>query len=307
LLLFVLLCLGLGLAAALLRPQWFLQAEYARLRWLGGASLASTQAADHHWAQVQAGEGPSIVMVHGFTGAKENWLPMFPALRAHHRLHAPDLPGWGSSERKAGADYGFAAQAERLADWLRVQPDLVRPVTLVGHSMGGGIAALVAARYPELVDRLVLMDAAGVRFDDNDFTRAIARGEHPFAVHDRASLDRQLGLVFTHPPWVPWPADRAYIAMRRADDAFERDVLDRIARRPEALQPGIEAIGIRAPTLLLWCREDRIVDVSGAARYAGRIAGTQTVLLEDCNHMPMMEQPAATAAALLEFVGRGDS
>ncbi|MGQ0798683.1 MAG: alpha/beta fold hydrolase [Pseudomarimonas sp.] len=303
----ILVAAGLALAGFLLmafaRPGWFLQAEYARLRWLAGAQASTEVAADHRWSVVSAGSGNRIVLVHGFTGSKENWLPMFAALTQQHQVIAPDLPGWGESERKSGLDYGFSAQAERLAAWLRQQPTGGGPLTLVGHSMGGGIAALVAARYPELVSKLVLLDAAGVRFDDNDFSRAVARGEHPFEVSDRATLDRQLGLVFEQPPWVPWPADRAFIQRRIADQPFEREVLDRIARRDEALQPGIEAISIAAPTLLLWCRDDRIIDLSAARRYAGRIADTRTVLLEGCNHMPMMERPVETAAAIRGFVG----
>lgn len=296
------LAMGVFLLIGFLRPHWFLEAEYARLRLQGGAHTSVEIAAKHRWEVLTAGVGSRIVLVHGFTGSKENWLPIFADLAQRHTVIAPDLPGWGGSERKAGEDYGYPAQAERLAAWLRQQPAEALPLVLVGHSMGGGIAALVAARYPELVSKLVLMDAAGVRFDDNDFSRAVARGDHPFAVSDRVSLDRQLGLVFDVPPWLPWPASRAFILQRLNDDGFERDVLDRIARRDEALLPGIEAISIRAPTLLLWCRNDRIVDVSAANRYAGRIRDTQTVLLDQCNHMPMMEQPEATAGALARFV-----
>lgn len=290
------------LLAGLFRPQWFLAAEYARLRFMGGASEAVDQAADHRCSVLEAGEGPPVALVHGFTGSKENWLPIFAELAERHRVLAPDLPGWGKSERKDDADYGFSAQADRLGSWLQELPEGGFPLTLVGHSMGGGIAALVAARYRELVQKLVLVDAAGVLFDDNEFSRAVSRGDHPFEVIDRASLDYQLGLVFDHPPWVPWPADRALIAQRRADRAFERRVLASMKQGPEALQPGVEAISIRVPTLLLWCRNDRIIDVSAASRYAGRIANTQTELLGGCNHMPMMEQPAATAAALRQFM-----
>ena len=296
------LAVGAFLAIALLRPQWFLAGEYARLRLIGGATESVELAAGHRWSVLEAGRGRSVILIHGFTGSKENWLPVFSSLSEHYRVVAPDLPGWGSSERKIDEDYGFSAQAERLALWLQLQPESTLPVTLVGHSMGGGIAALLAARHPELVEKLVLVDAAGVRFDDNDFSRAVARGDHPFEVIDRASLDNQLALVFENPPWVPWPADQALIAQRRADRAYERRVLASFKQGPEALLPGIEAISIRAPTLLLWCRNDRIVDVSGARRYAGRIANSRTVLLDECNHMPMMEQPAATAAALRQFI-----
>ncbi len=290
------------LLVAFLKPAWFLEAEYARLGWQAGTRTVEERAAEHRLARLEAGDGPMIVLLHGFTGSKENWLPVIGPLAAAHRVVAVDLPGWGASERLDGADYGFAAQAQRISEILRRLGAENSPVVLVGHSMGGGGAALVAARTPQLVERLVLVDAAGVRFDDNDFSRAVARGEHPFEVSDRATLDRQLNLVFDRLPWVPWPADRALIAQRVADQPFERDVLQRIARSDEAVMPGEEARAIRAPTLLLWCRNDRIIDVSAAARYAERIAGSQTVLLDRCNHMPMMEQPMATADAILRFI-----
>jgi abhydrolase domain-containing protein 6 len=168
--------------------------------------------------------------------------------------------------------------------------------------MGGGIAAVLAARHPELVSKLVLMDAGGVLFRENAFGRAVVAGENPFAVSDRASLDRFFRTVFVEPPFVPWPADRALIARRIADAGFETRVLDAIGRGSDAFLPQREAATIRTPTLLLWCRADRVIDVSGADLYRTAIRGSVVALLEGCNHMPMMERPVETAAALKEFL-----
>lgn len=297
-----LLIVGAFVLAGLVRPQWFLDAEYARMRWLAGASESSVEMADHRWSQLTAGSGQTVVLVHGFTGSKENWLPAIGALAESARVIAPDLPGWGRSERKPNADYGLVAQADRLAQFLAELPVGDKRPVLVGHSMGGAIAALVAADHPELLDRLVLVDAAGTRFNDNDFSRAVATGEHPFEVTDRASLDRQLALVFNDPPWIPWPADRALIAQRRADLDFEIRVLDQIGRSVDAERPIQRAPTIQIPTLLLWCRDDRIIDVDAATRYAAVLPDSRTVLLEGCNHMPMMERPDATARAIGEFL-----
>lgn len=291
------------LIALVLRPQWALDLEFARQRALAGASVTDYAVAAHRWRVLEAGRGPPLILLHGFTGMKENWLPLAATLAKTHRVIAPDLPGWGESERHSDLAYGFNEQAERLAEFIRlVSPEV--PVGLVGHSMGGGIAALLVARHPELVDRLVLMDAAGVPFD-NDFARRVIRGEHPFEVTDRASLRRQLNLVFKQAPFVPWPADVAFVEQRSAQVEFEKSVLRAITgTEAAAFAPGEAARAITAPTLLLWCREDRVIDVSSAARYGERIANTRSVLLDDCNHMPMMEQPEATAAALLDFLAR---
>lgn len=288
------------LVALALHPALALQGEFARQRWLAGAREQASTAAGHRIVHLEAGRGATLVLLHGFTGSKENWLPLMRRLAPSHRVLAPDLPGWGDSTRLADADYGYAAQAERLAAWL---PKVAEgPVVLVGHSMGGGIAALLAARHPRAVSRLVLMDAGGVRYRDNDFGRAVLAGENPFAVRDRASLQRYLGTVFDQPPWVPWPADRALIARRIADARFEDAVLDAIGRGQDAFLPVQEATRIAVPTLLLWCEGDRVIDASAAALYRDAVHGSTVRLLQGCNHMPMMERPDETAAVLEEFL-----
>jgi pimeloyl-ACP methyl ester carboxylesterase len=287
---------GIGVAA----PEKVLDAEFARQRLLAGAAEHDVQVGDHRWRVVEAGHGPLIVLVHGFTGSKENWLPLMRELARTHRVIAPDLPGWGDSERHEGADYGPLAQVARLQAFLATLGE--RPVLLLGHSMGGQVVGLLAAREPDVADRIGLMSAAGVRFADNEFGRRVLAGENPFEVTDRASLDRYLGIVFADPPWVPWPASEALVRKRRDDVAFEQQVLDGIGRGPEALLLEQELGDIAAPVLLLWCRDDRVIDVSAAEIFHRGLRDSRTVLLAGCGHMPMMAQPGNVARAISEFI-----
>lgn len=296
-----LLMLAAVLLAGAVAPDAFLRGWFAVQRWQAGARVAHVDVDDHRIAYLEAGSGPPLVLLHGFTGMKENWLPLMAELAPHFRVIAPDLPGWGESTRIAGADYGFAAQALRanaLLAALRLEN-----ATLVGHSMGGGIAAVAAAQHPPELARLVLMDAAGVEFEENAFGRAVLDGGHPFAVVSRQGLQRYLSLVFDDPPFVPWPVSRALIERRIADESFEREVLASIGRGESAFLPGHAAAAISVPTLLLWCRDDRIIDASAATLYADQItrAPTSTVLLDHCNHMPMLERTDPTAQALHTF------
>jgi pimeloyl-ACP methyl ester carboxylesterase len=248
-------------------------------------------------------------MLHGYTGSKENWYRVARALKGRYRMVIPDLPGWGQSERKDGADYGYVAQSARLAAFLR-RPEIARnrPVALLGHSMGGGIAALTAARYPDLVARVGLLSAAGVRFQDNQFGIDVLAGSNPFGVSDDASLERYLATLFHSRetrPWAPWPASRIYIDQRRRDADFEQRVLDKIGRSDERFLPGAEAAKIAQPALLLWCREDKVIDASAMTLYAARIPHASQVLLEGCGHMSLMERPGETAEAVAMMVERG--
>ena len=287
------------------------RAQFQRQRVPVGLGEAQVEAAGHRWTYAFSADAPAdapvVVMLHGFTGSKENWYPLAERLRGRYRLLVPDLPGWGDSERKPGDDYGFVAQAARVDAFIRALSPR-RPVVLLGHSMGGGIAALVAARYPRQVARVGLLDAAGVRFKDNQFGIDVLAGRNPFAVTDRASLTRYIDTVFHRPeakPWIPWPASRGLIARRRADAGFEQAVLDRIGRGDERFLPGDEAVAIRQPALLLWCRQDAVIDPSALELYAAKMPQAAKVLLDDCGHMSLMERPDAVAAAVTALIQRG--
>jgi abhydrolase domain-containing protein 6 len=305
----------LVIAVALWRdPGLVIRAEFAKQRiLLGAASHSLVIDNDHRWTYVELAadkpDAPTIVMLHGYTGSKENWYRVARALKGRYRIVIPDLPGWGQSERKDGADYGFVAQSARVAAFLR-EPEIAqnRPVMLLGHSMGGGIAALTTARYSNLVARVGLLDAAGVHFKDNSFGIDVLAGKNPFGVSDAASLEHYLATVFHNRdarPWVPWPATDIYIAQRKRDAAFEQGVLDKIGRGDERFLPGAEAARISQPALLLWCRQDKVIDASAMTLYAARIPHASQVLLDGCGHMSLMERPGETAEAVAMLIERG--
>ena len=296
-------------ASALWRDPFLLvRGEFARQRVVAGLSRATVEAAGHRWVYAQReaddADAPTIVMIHGFTGSKENWYPLAHELGGRYRLLIPDLPGWGESERKPGAVYGFPEQAANVDAFIRAASPGA-PVILLGHSMGGGIAALAAVRYPRGIAKVGLLDAAGVRFKDNQFGLDVLAGKNPFGVDDQASLQRYLDTVFldaSAKPWLPWPASTGLIRKRIADADFERGVLDRIGRSEESLLPGEEAARIRQPVLLLWCRQDAVIDASALDLYAQRIPQARKVLLDGCGHMSLMERPRQVAAAVVDLV-----
>jgi len=313
------LCALAYVVVGLWHPEWVLWAEYARQRLVAHATRKVVAVDGHRIVYLEAGRGRTIVLLHGFTGSKENWLPLMARLQRSYRVIAPDLPGWGESSRLRGADYGPVAQAERVRDFLQVVQGSAPagggsasthsaalrpyrpPTVVVGHSMGGQILGLLASSHPDAVNRIVLMDSAGVSFKANDFGRGVLAGRNPFEVKSRADFHRFLHIVFADPPFAPWPADAAMVRLRAPQAAFEQSVLDRIGRGPEALLLASRLGQIQAPTLLLWCRGDGVIDVSAAQVFHAGIRDNRVVLLDGCGHMPMMEQPGVVAAALDAF------
>jgi pimeloyl-ACP methyl ester carboxylesterase len=301
-----------GLAWLVARPERLLRWEFARQRRRAHLQACALDIAGHRWAAacsagamsrdgvpVAPSQAPVLVMIHGFTGGKENFFPLARALHGSGAtLWLPDLPGWGDSTRVPGADYGYAAQAERVAAFIaRVSP--TRPVLLLGHSMGGAIAVLVAARYPSCVAALALLAPAGAPFTANAFALDTLAGGHPFAVHDAASLRRYLRLLFPERstrPWAPWPASAAYIRRRRNDDAFEREVSAAMAG-PDRFLPEAEAERIHVPVRLLWGQDDPIIAADAAHAYAAKMPQASVMMLPG-GHMVLMERPQAVAEAL---------
>jgi pimeloyl-ACP methyl ester carboxylesterase len=293
-------------------PTRLIRLEFERQRIAAGLSRAEVVIDGTRWVYAYNGkapaDAPTVLMLHGFTGSKENWYPVARRLRGDYRLLVPDLPGWSQSERDADADYGYLAQSARVARFIEQMTGGDRDLVLLGHSMGGGIAAVTAARYPGQVDRVGLLAASGVRFDDNGFGREVLDGQNPFAVTDAASLERYLGLLFEDAaarPAMPWPATSIYIGERRRSAAFEQSVLDSIGRGTQRFLPGEAAAHINQPALLLWCEQDAVIDASALQLYAAQMPQAIGVLIGGCGHMSLMEQPDTVAAAVTELIERG--
>lgn len=284
-------------AAALyqFQPDALIEARFAAERLRAGAGEKRLVVGDHEWRYLEAGDGPPLLLVHGFSGSKENWLPLMPHLVGRHRVIAVDLPGWGETTRLPDADYGIPAQAGRLVDFIAAL-GLQRPV-LVGHSMGGFIAGIVGARHPDAVSALVLVAPAGVRFRANEFAQRVLAGQTPFNVADRAGWARLVGDLFEQPPWLPPRVVDALIARNVANHAFHDRAIEVIRRGDNAFLLERELPLLRTPLAVIWCEKDRVLDASSvdAFRY---VPGARIELLPDCGHMPMMEVPGELAAAM---------
>lgn len=292
--------LVLGLISLLLvywlRPGWLLDAYFAAQRWHAGVRLGQVDVAGAKWRYIEGGQGETVLLVHGMAGSKENWLLLAPYLTGHYHVIAPDQAGFGQSAEAVDNDYRISAQVERLREFADAMK-LTR-FHLVGHSMGGHSAGVFAARYPDRVQTLTLMNAAGVPFKRNAFQAMIEQGENPFATETVEKFDAFMRLTFEHPPFAPPRLRLAYAERNAARSWLWNGILRRVSSEKSRYFLNGKLADIKAPTLVLWCDHDQLLDVSSVDAFRAGLPQASIEVLKGCGHMPMMEQPAETAALL---------
>ncbi|TCV96228.1 pimeloyl-ACP methyl ester carboxylesterase [Luteibacter rhizovicinus] len=295
--------LGVGFGGVyLFAPQLLVKADYARLAMAAHLEKHSVQAGDTNWTYYEGGQGPTIVLLHGFAARKEVWLESAKEMTNHFHVIIPDLPGWGESSRLTDGNYNIDAQAARLDAFFSTLN--MKGFMLVGHSMGGAIAGVYAAEHPERIASLVLMDSLGLTFKENDFAREALAGKDPFIFDDRASFEKANELAFLHPQNVPGRVADVFIKENQNDRAFIERTFNQLRDKSQslALDPLIGKLTM--PVLGVWCHDDKIIDVSALETLRNGLKSSPSIsatVLNGCNHMPMMERPTETAQILTGF------
>jgi len=279
------------------RPAFL--AARALLRAAAGLSQHSIQAAGHTIVYLDGSSGEPLVLLHGFGAEKDTWLSLAWQLRGRYRVLALDVPGFGQSSQDPGANYSFEEQAARVAAFL----DAVRitaPVHIGGNSMGGAIAGIFAARYPQRVKSLWLIAPAGVvSAEPSDLFRAIAAGRNPMLVWSTEDFERLMDMIFVRRPYVPGAVTRIFAENAASHRRFNEKIFGDMRQPSVPLEVRLK--GSPVPTLILWGDQDRLVHVSGAAILGGVMPKAKVVVLKDVGHAPMIEDPRASADAFLTF------
>ena len=286
----------------LLAPQLLLRANYMREAMTSHLEKHSVQAGDTRWVYYEGGDGPTIVLLHGFAANKEVWLPVAKLLTPHFHLIIPDLPGWGESSRNAGASYNVDAQAARLQTF--VQALQLQSFVLVGHSLGGAVAGVYAIQNPEHARELALVDAYGLKYQENAFTHEAMAGKDPFLFDDRAGFSRATALAFEKPLDLPGRIVDVLVKRNQQDRAFIESNFNELRDPSQYLALQNRLGQLEMPVLGLWCHDDKIVDISALDSLRSGLthaSSISTSILIGCNHMPMLEKPEQTAQILSGF------
>ena len=247
----------------------------------------------------RAGQGPTVLLLHGLFAQKEQWSGVLCALAAAgFDALAPDLPGFGQSTDFTVTDYDLERQVDLLAAFLAAMQ--VQKADLAANSMGGAIAVLFAERHPRTVRRLAFVGPPlGIEDWGPGVQRAIREGVNPFIPIDEGQLDRELGLLFARPPEVPAPVREALIKDYQTRNRHYQQVWDIVNLYDDALK---RPLRVAVPALILWGESDGIYAVAGAQRLHRELPRAAVVTLPETGHLPMLERPAETAAALIPFL-----
>ncbi|MFV0278110.1 MAG: alpha/beta fold hydrolase [Parahaliea sp.] len=288
-------------------PGWLFDRSIQMARRRAGIYRRQLTVNGWSWSYLDGGKAGAepLVLIHGFGGDKDNWTRYAPFVTGHYRLIAPDLPGFGENDRRLHEDYGIDAQVGRLTDFLDALG--IDKCHLGGNSMGGFIALQFALRHPGRLRSLSLFNNAGVSGAvESDLERIMAADPSatPLAVRSMADIDRLLELAAYRPRWIPRAFKRVMYRRFKTHEALLDRIFAQLLRRIE--QDGgtmnDQLDGIETPTLILWGRHDRLLNVSCTEVLHAGIKGSELVILEDAGHVPMIEQPARTASAQLAFL-----
>lgn len=265
--------------------------------------LRSTQVAagDAVFTVYRGGEDPgreTIVLLHGYSADRQVWVRFARHLLDRYQVIIPDLAGHGATGFVPGMDYSGPAQAQRVAAMLDTLG--IARAHIAGNSMGGFISAHFALAYPQRTLSAGLIDPAGVRSPEpSDMGRLLATGRNPFEVNSRAEFDEFYAMTMARPPWLPGIVIAAMAEQYQQRRPQLAEIFEHIHNR-DTLDTRLAAI--TAPTLVLWGDQDRLIHVSAAKVWAAGLPRATLVIREGIGHMPMVEQPAETAAIYRDFL-----
>ena len=258
-----------------------------------------------------AGTGPAILLIHGMTSSSETWEPVIGPLSECGTVIAPDLLGHGDSAKPRG-DYSLGAHASGVRDLLVTLGH--ERATIVGHSLGGGVAMQFAYQFPERCERLVLVSSGGLGSEVSRLLRALSLpgAEYLLALactprlrDGSIAFTRALTRVGLRPAPALAEVLRSYssltdAASRQAFMNTLRAVIDLGGQRVGA-HDRLYLVG-DIPVMIVWGAKDPVIPVSHATAAHDAIPGSRLVIFEPGGHFPHRESPERFAESLTDFI-----
>ena len=246
-------------------------------------------------ARPPRGAGPRaeipLVLVHGLGGRGEDWSGLIPTLAAQgFHVYVPDLLGYGRTT-KPDADYSIALQEKLVVDFMGAVG--VPRAEVAGWSMGGWVAMKIAVEHPAMVERLVVMDSAGIYFPA-EFDATL------FTPTDAAGVSRLLAMLTPVPKPVPGFAVRAVLRRLKANAWV-------LQRSVSSMEGGRDLLDFRLqdvtqPTLIVWGKQDTLIPLSSGELMRRRIKESNLLVVDGCGHLAPSECSGPVLKGMVEFL-----
>jgi pimeloyl-ACP methyl ester carboxylesterase len=261
-------------------------------------------------AYVDGGEGPTVLLIHGIGGDWRTWEPVLDGLAHHHRVVAVDLPGHGGSAKGAG-DYSLGALASALRDLGGALG--IESATVVGHSLGGGVAMQFAYQFPERCERLVLVSSGGLGPDVGLVLRlATLPGSELFLsltapaarslINLAASAGRALRL---RPAYDAEFYARTFAALAdpQTRAAFLGTLRGVVGTRGQLVDARDRLyLAQHMPTLIVWGARDAVLPVDHAQAAQEAMPSSRLEIFEDAGHLPQLDDPSRFISVMDDFI-----
>jgi pimeloyl-ACP methyl ester carboxylesterase len=256
------------------------------------------------------GDGPVLLLLHGIAGSSRTWIPAMKLLRRDYTVLAPDFLGHGKSAKPRG-DYSLGNYASAMRDFLRVLG--IERATVVGQSFGGGVAMQFAYQFPELCERLVLVDSGGLGREVSWLLRLMTLPAAEYVMPAifpgfvrgwGDSVTRFLGDRGIRAA----QAEEMWSAYRSLTEAENRQAFVRTMR--SVIDPGGQSVAAtdrlylaaRMPTLIVWGDRDRIIPPVHAYKAHETIPHSRLEIIEGVGHFPHAEDPIRFVEILSDFM-----
>jgi abhydrolase domain-containing protein 6 len=253
---------------------------------------------------IDKGSGPAVLFVHGLGGYKENWEENIDYFAPKHRTIAVDLPGFGESEKRNDIPYGIEFFADTLSALLGQLG--IDKADWVGNSMGGHVSAFAAIKHHPRVNRLVLVDAAGT---NSEQIKVLLTANQSMLNNPAFKPSPELVGMMMRTMIFFGPCPQADKMVKKAVADMDRpDAVDRQSAVMNALQSIINTplneklAQIKAPTLVVWGKNDNLVNVANVASFVDNIKGAKSLIIEACGHCPMLEKPEQFNKSVGDFL-----
>jgi 2-hydroxy-6-oxonona-2,4-dienedioate hydrolase len=243
----------------------------------------------------EAGQGPAVILLHGLGAVKEVWLGNFGALAGKYHVYAIDQIGFGRSDKPL-LDYRIGTWVDFLQAFMQSQN--IAKATLVGNSLGGWIALDFTVQHPEMVDKLVLVDAAGLTWGGGAPAPAVEL--NPSSVSETRTLLE--GIFYDKKRVTDQFVENVYENHMRNNDGYTIQRTVAGFARPTFEDDKLKSI--HTPTLVIWGRQDELISVERAEKFRAGIPGAKLVVFEQCGHVPQLEKPVEFNKALIDFLAQ---